>query len=84
MPLRCIRNVRVLVRFPYAYTTTTAFCLSSGPALAGAGPMQDLGAGPSEQWFHDVIVFSQPCYTTIAERRHKALLRELSTFANVR
>ena len=26
------------------------------------GPMQDLSAGPSEQWFYDVIVFSQPCY----------------------
>jgi len=28
MPLRCIRDIRVLVHFPYAYTTTTAFCLS--------------------------------------------------------
>jgi len=37
---------------------------NSGPALAGALPMQDLGAVPSEQWFYDVIVFTQPCYTT--------------------
>jgi len=43
--------------------------------------MPDLGAG---QWFYDVIVFSQPCYTTMAERRYKALPQELSTFANVR
>jgi len=45
--------------------------------------MQDLGAGHSEQWFYDVIVFSQPCYTTTVKRTYKALARELSTFANV-
>jgi len=48
------------------------------------GPMQDLGAGPSEQLFHDVIVLSQPCYTTMVGSTYKALARELSTFANVR
>ena len=30
------------------------------PPLADAGPMQHLCAGPSEQWFYDVILFSQP------------------------
>jgi len=41
----------------------------AGPSRCGAqcktwarGPMQDLGARPSEQWFYGVIVFSQPCY----------------------
>jgi len=24
--------------------------------------MQDLGASPSDQWFYDVKVLSQPCY----------------------
>jgi len=50
--------------------------------------MQDLGAGPSEQWFYDIIVFIQPCYATMEEGRYKALARELrkfvNTFANVR
>ena len=49
------------------------------------GPMQDLSAGPSEQWCYDDIVFSQPCYD---HRRVQicstALTRELSTFANSR
>ena len=26
------------------------------------GPMQNLGADPSEQWFYDVIVLSHPWY----------------------
>jgi len=39
--------------------------------------------GPFERWFYDVIVFSQPCYTTMVGRTYKALARELSTFANV-
>jgi len=46
--------------------------------------MQDLGAGPSEQWFYDVIVFSQPCYMTMVERRYRASARELRKLANVR
>jgi len=46
--------------------------------------MQDLRAEHSEQWFYDVIVFSQPCYPTMVERRYKALPRELSMLANVR
>jgi len=48
------------------------------------GPMQDLGAGPSEQWFYDLIVFRQPCCTTMVERRYKDLPQESSTFDNVR
>jgi len=41
--------------------------------------------GPSEQWFYDVIVFSQPCYDRgRAQICGTALTRELSTFANVR
>ena len=41
-----------------------------GPALADAGPNARPGRGtqcktkargPSEQWFYDVIMFSQPC-----------------------
>jgi len=55
------------------------------PALRGAEPNARPRRGaPLEQWFYDVIVFSQPCYTTMAERRYKALPQELSTFANVR
>jgi len=39
----------------------------------------------SEQWFHDVIVFSQPCYDrSRAKIYNAALTREFSTFANVR
>jgi len=45
--------------------------------------MQNLGAEPSEQWFYDVNVFSQPCYAIMVERRYKALPRELSALANV-
>jgi len=45
--------------------------------------MQDQGAGPSEQWFYDVIVFGQPCYANMVERRYEALARELGRFANV-
>jgi len=65
----------------------------AGPSRCGAqcktwarGPMQDLGAGPSEQqWFYDVIVFSQPCYDSGRAKMYSAALtRELSTFANVR
>jgi len=29
--------------------------------------MQDLGAGPSEQWCYYVIVLSQPCYDLLDE-----------------
>jgi len=49
------------------------------------GPMQDLGAGPSEQCFYDVIVFSQPCYDRGRAQIYSAVLtRELSAFADVR
>jgi len=41
--------------------------------------------GPSEQRRYDVIVFSQPCYDRgRAQIYSKALIRELTTFANVR
>ena len=41
--------------------------------------------GPSEMWFYDVIVFSQPCYDRgRAQICSTALTPELSTFANVR
>jgi len=64
----------------------------AGPSRCGAqcktwarGPMQDLCAGPPEQWFYDVIVFSQPCYDRgKAQICSTALTRESSTFANVR
>jgi len=47
--------------------------------------MQDLGVGPSEQWFYDVIVFSQQCYDRgRAQIYSAAVTRELSTFANIR
>jgi len=29
--------------------------------------MQELGAGPSEQWRYDIIVRSQPCYDLFDE-----------------
>ena len=50
------------------------------------GPMQDLGEGPSEQWFHVVIVFSQSYYGRGWDMQicSAALTRELRTFANVR
>jgi len=33
-----------------------------GPALASAGPMQNLGAHSCEKWCYDVILLSQPWY----------------------
>jgi len=47
----------------------------AGPSRCGA---------PLSSGFYDVIVFSQPCYTTMVERRYNVSARELSTFANVR
>ena len=65
-----------------------------GPALADAGPnarpgrgtqCKTLARGPSEQWFYDVIMFSQQCYDRgRAQISSTALTRELSTFVNVR
>jgi len=55
-----------------------------GPSRCGA-QCKTWVRGPSEQWFRDVIVFSQPCYDRVrAQIYSKALTRELSTFANVR
>ena len=66
----------------------------AGPALADAEPNARPGheaqcktkaRGPSEQWFYDVIVFSQPCYDRDRAKIYSAALTpELSTFANVR
>jgi len=54
----------------------------AGPGRCGA-QCKTQARGPSEQWFYDVIVFSQPCYTTMVGRTYKTLAQELSTFANV-
>ena len=66
----------------------------TGPALADAGPNARPGRGPqcknkargsSEQWFYDVVVFSQPYYDRgRAQIYSAALTRELSTFPIVR
>jgi len=59
--------------------------MDPGPALADAGPNARSRRGPSEQWFYDVIVFSQSNYNRgRAQIYSAALTRELSTFANVR
>jgi len=56
----------------------------AGPSRCGA-QCKTLAWGPSEQWFYDVIVFSQQCYDSgRAQICSAALTRELSTFANVR
>ena len=55
----------------------------AGPFRCGA-QSKTKARDPSEQWFYDVIVFSQPCSTTMVGRTCKALARELSMFANRR
>jgi len=55
----------------------------AGPEKCGAQCKTWRGA-PLDQWFYDIIVFSQPCCATVEERSYKALPQELSTFANVR
>jgi len=40
---------------------------ASFSALASAGPTQNLGAEPSEQWYYDVIVHSQSWYELFNE-----------------
>ena len=64
------------------------------PVQADAGPngipvrgaeCKTLMRGPSEQWFYDIVVFSQSCYGRgRAQIFSAAVTRELSTFANVR
>jgi len=41
--------------------TTRKYCVHQGRPQQVRGPMQDLGAGPSDQWCYYVIVASQPC-----------------------
>ena len=56
----------------------------AGPSRCGA-QCKTWARGLSEQWFYDVIAFSQPCYDRgRAQIYRAALTRELSTFANVR
>ena len=56
----------------------------AGPSRCGA-QCKTYVWGPSEQWFYDVIGFSQTCYDRgRAQMWTTALTRELSTFANVR
>jgi len=65
--------------YHYPYQTNRA-----GPSRCGA-QCKTWARGPSEQWFYDVIVFSQPCYDRgRAQIYSEALTRELSTFADVR
>jgi len=66
------------------YETYTTYASRAGPSRCGA-QYKTWARGPSEQWFYDVIVFSQPCYDRgRAQIYSKALTRELSTFAYVR
>jgi len=70
--------------FKFVFWMFLALVCRAGPSRCGAH-CNTWARGPSEQWFYDVIVFSQPCYDRgRAKICSAALTRELSTFANVR
>jgi len=69
----------------YIIFLTKQWCKArAGPSRCGA-QCKTWVRDPSEQWFYDVIVFSQPSYDRgRAQTCSTALTRELSTFANSR
>jgi len=75
--------VLYLLRFSRAIQENSIGSSRAGSSRCGA-QCTTWARGPSDHWFYDIIVFSQPCYDRGRARIYnKALNRELSTFANV-